>query len=65
VETDPQLRPREPNDGPQPNPDTTDCNVSVFIAMPTPHGPSPPEFGGEFAIGTAEVVYRHPVRRHS
>lgn len=59
------LRPMESNDGPlQPNLTTTDCNVSVFIAMPTPCKYPPAEFGGEFVIGTAEVMYRHPDRPH-
>ena len=59
-----QLRPRESDDGPHSIPSTTDCNVSVFIAMPTPRKRPPAEFCGEFAIGTTEVVYRHPDRPH-
>ena len=48
--------------GSQPNLNSTDCNISVFIAMPSPHEHIPPEFSGEIAIGTAGVLYRHPER---
>lgn len=44
--------------------DTPNCNLSVFIAMPSPHEHLPPEFGGEYAIGTARVLYPHPERLH-
>jgi hypothetical protein len=63
--TNAQLRRREYNDGPQSSLATTGCNVSVFIAMPTPRKHLSTEFSSEFAIGTAGVVYRHPERPHS
>lgn len=39
--------------------DMTSYNLSVFIAMPSPHEQIPSEFGGEFAIGTAQFLYPH------
>ena len=56
---------RESNEGPRPNFATTDCDVSVFIVMPIPREHFSTEFADEFAIGTAEVAYRHPERSHS
>ena len=41
-----------------------DCNVSVFIAMPSPYKHLPPEVRGEFTIGTAEVMYRQAEPPH-
>lgn len=56
--TDSHAQPLDPNHAPRSNPATVDCNVSVFIAMPSPYK-HPPELGGEIAIGTAEVLYGH------
>lgn len=52
-------QPSESNERPRSRLDTTNCNLSVFILMPSPH-----EFGGEFAIGTAETLYPHPELFH-
>jgi len=61
----PELQLRESNDGQRVKPDTTDCKVSVLIVMPTPTKCPPVELGGEYAIGTVEVRYRHPARPRS
>jgi hypothetical protein len=56
------IQPPESNDGPSSQLDI--ASLSVFIAMPSPHAHLPSELGGEFAIGTAEVLYPHPERFH-
>ncbi|KAF9788297.1 hypothetical protein BJ322DRAFT_1048150 [Thelephora terrestris] len=55
--TDENTQHLDSNYGPRSNPATTDCNISVFITMPSPYKHPPSEFGGELAIGTAEVSY--------
>jgi len=62
---DARLRQNRSSEGLQPILSTTDCNVSVFIAMPSPHEYFSAESGQEFVIGTADVMYRHPERPHS
>ena len=62
---DVQPRPGGSNEESQPNPATTDCSISVFIVMPTGRKHISTQFGDDFVIGTAEVVYRHPKDSHS
>ena len=54
----------EPSDSPRHDLVPADCNVTVFIAMPSPYKHLPPEVRGEFSIGTAEVMYRQAEPPH-
>lgn len=62
---DVQPRPGGLNEEPQPDSATTDCNVSVFIVMPTANKHISTGFGDELAIGTTEVAYHHPPKSRS